>query len=80
MRALNYISKELGTVCEGTIDVQYSYETSYLRVVISTDTRFYYVKKILPKALDTAAALTTIVKSIKLEYLSFLLDKYFKNI
>lgn len=79
MDGVKFIEKELDSKCYGNISVNYSRNRQHLFVQIITDVIFRYHREITPDLMTDKAVLTKIVNSIKLEYISFLLDFYFKT-
>lgn len=79
MNGVQFIKSELESKCYGNIDVLYSTKVQHLYVQIYTDVLFRYHRDITPDLMSDKAVLSTIVNSIKLEYISFLLDFYFKT-
>ena len=79
MDGVKFIERELASKCYGNIAVNYSAKRQHLFVEINTDVFFRYHRDITPDLMSDQAVLTTIVNSIKLEYISFLLDFYFKT-
>lgn len=78
MEEMKFIKHELESKCYGKINVEYSDDFGFLYVVIETDIIYRYKKEIDISSLAGRQALTEIVKIIKLDYIEFLMDKYFK--
>lgn len=78
MNGVEFIKKELESKCFGNISVNYIRNKQRLFVHIITDVFFKYNREITPDLMTDKAVLTTIVNDIKLEYIDFLLDFYFK--
>lgn len=79
MNGVEFIERELESKCYGNIAVHYSAKREHLFVEINTDMFFRYHRDITPDLMADKAVLTTIVNSIKLEYIDFLLGFYFKT-
>lgn len=79
MNGVKFIERELASKCYGNVAVTYSAKRKHLFVEINTDVFFRYHRDITPDLMADKAVLTAIVNSIKLEYISFLLDFYFKT-
>ena len=78
MNGVEFIKTELESKCHGNISVTYSRNKQRLFVQIITDVFFRYNREITPDLMTDKAVLITIVNNIKLEYIDFLLDFYFK--
>ena len=79
MNGVKFIESELESKCYGNITVTYSAKRQHLFVEINTDMFFRYHRDITPDLMSDKAALTEIVNIIKLDYISFILDLYFKT-
>lgn len=79
MNGLKFIKTELESKCYGNILVTYNPNTQKLVITIETDFCFAFKQIIEPTTLSDKQALAILVKSIKLSYIGFLLDFYFKN-
>lgn len=79
MNGVQFIKSELESKCYGNIDVLYSTKAQHLYVQIFTDVLFTYRRDITPDLMTDKEVLTAIVNSIKSEYLSFIIDFYFKS-
>ena len=78
MNGVEFIKRELECKCYGNVAVTYSDKRQHLFVEIFTDVFFRYHMDITPSLMTDKGVLTTIVNSITLEYINFLLDFYFK--
>lgn len=79
MNGVKFIESELESKCYGNIAVTYSDKRQHLFVEINTDMFFRYHRDITSDLMTDKAVLTQIVNDIKLAYISFLLDFYFKT-
>lgn len=79
MDGVKFIESELTSKCYGNISVTYSTERQHLYVQIFTDLFFRYHKDVDLALMSDKAALTILVNNIKLSYINFLLDFYFKT-
>ena len=79
MNGVKFIESELASKCYGNISVTYSNQRKHLFVQIFTDVFFRYHKDVDPLLMSDKAGLTVLVNDIKLSYINFLLDFYFKT-
>ena len=79
MDGVKFIESELESKCYGNVAVYYSVKRQHLFVEINTDMFFRYHRDITLDLMSDKAALTEIVNSIKSDYISFILDLYFKT-
>lgn len=79
MNGVKFIVSELESKCYGNIAVYYSVKRQHLFVEINTDMFFKYHRDIPLDLMSDKAALTEIVNSIKSDYISYILDLYFKT-
>lgn len=79
MNGVKFIETELTSKCYGNISVTYSAKRQHLFVQIFTDVFFRYHKDVDPALMSDKVALTILVNDIKLSYINFLLDFYFKT-
>ena len=78
MDGVNFIERELASKCYGNVAVTYSAKSQHLFVEINTDVFFRYHRDITPDQMIVKEELTKLVKNIKLSYIGFILDFYFK--
>lgn len=79
MNGVEFIEAELISKCYGHITVKYIPERGQLYVEITTDISFTFLRHITPDSMTDKAVLTAIVNIIKLAYIGFILDYYFKT-
>ena len=79
MDGVKFIEAELASKCYGNISVTYSAKRQHLFVQIFTHLFFRYHKDVEPALMSDKTALTVLVNDIKLSYINFLLDFYFKT-
>ena len=78
MNGVKFIESELESKCYGNVAVNYSIKRQHLFVEITTYMFFRYHRDIPIELMSDKAALTEIVNSIKSDYISFILEFYFK--
>lgn len=79
MNGIKFIEAELTSKCYGDITVLYDNDRQRLYARIGTGIIFRYHKYVTPDIMTDKAALTVLVNDIKLSYINFLLDFYFKT-
>mgnify|MGYP001297215376 CR=1 FL=1 len=74
-----FIERELKSKCYGFVYARYSVDRQCIDVEISTNNLFRCSKDVPIKMIADKETLTELVKSIKLDYINFLLGFYFKT-
>lgn len=80
MDGLKFIRNELQSKCVGKVRVWYHKDIEELNVIINAraDIGFHYRMNFSQYQFNSKKALTEIVNNIKMTYISYLLDNFFK--